>query len=37
MKYEDANMSRIYIYMVYSGFKGAFGGMDHIILFSFRL
>ena len=33
MMYEDAKMSRKYIYTAYSDFKEAFGGMDHIILF----
>ena len=31
--YEDAKISRRNIYTVYSDFKGAFGGMDHRILF----
>ena len=30
--YEDAKMTKN-IYIAYSDFKGAFGGMDHIILF----
>jgi hypothetical protein len=33
MMYEDANMSKKNIYTAYSDFKGAFGGMDHRILF----
>ncbi len=33
MIYEDAKMSKKHIYTAYSDFKGAFGGMDHIILF----
>jgi len=33
MMYEDAKMSIKYIYMAYSDFKGAFRGMDHILLF----
>ena len=31
--YEDAKLSRQNIYTTYSDFKGAFGGMDHRILF----
>jgi hypothetical protein len=31
--YEDAKMSKTHIYMAYSDFKGAFGGMGHRILF----
>ena len=33
MMYEDAKISKKYIYTAYSDFKGAFGGMDHRILF----
>ncbi len=33
MMYEDAKISKRNIYTVYSDFKGAFGGMDHRILF----
>jgi hypothetical protein len=33
MMYEDAKMSKKHIYTAYSDFKGAFGGMDHRILF----
>ncbi len=33
MIYEDAKLSRKLIYTAYSDFKGAFGGMDHIIPF----
>jgi hypothetical protein len=33
MTYEDAKMSKKHIYTAYSDFKGAFGGMDHRILF----
>ena len=33
MIYEDAKMSKEHIYTAYSDFKGAFGGMDHRILF----
>ena len=33
MVYEDAKLSKEYIYTSYSDFKGAFGGMDHSILF----
>ena len=33
MMYEDAKISRRNIYTAYSDFKGAFGGMDHRILF----
>ena len=33
MMYKDAKLSRKHIYTAYSDFKGAFGGMDHIILF----
>ncbi len=33
MMYEDAKISKIHIYTAFSDFKGAFGGMDHIILF----
>jgi hypothetical protein len=33
MMYEDAKMSKKHIYAAYSDFKGAFGGMDHRILF----
>ena len=33
MMYEDAKLSKRHIYTAYSDFKGAFGGMDHIILF----
>jgi hypothetical protein len=32
MMYEDAKMLKYHIYTAYSDFKGAFGGMDHIIL-----
>jgi hypothetical protein len=31
--YEDAKLSNKNIYTAYSDFKGAFGGMDHRILF----
>jgi hypothetical protein len=31
--YEDAKLSKQNIYTTYSDFKGAFGGMDHRILF----
>ncbi len=31
--YEDSKLSRKHIYTAYSYFKGAFGGMDHRILF----
>ncbi len=31
--YEDAKLSRKHIYTAYSDFKGAFGGMDHMIFF----
>ena len=30
--YEDATLSKKHIYTAYSDFKGAFGGIDHIIL-----
>ncbi len=33
MMYEDAKISKRSIYIAYSDFKGAFGGMDHMILF----
>jgi len=33
MLYEDAKISKRSIYTAYSDFKGAFGGMDHRILF----
>jgi len=33
MMYEDAKISERNIYTAYSDFKGAFGGMDHRILF----
>jgi len=33
MMYEDAKLSKNIIYTAYSDFKGAFGGMDHRILF----
>jgi len=33
MMYEDVKMSRKHIYMAYSDFKGAFGGMNHRIRF----
>jgi hypothetical protein len=33
MMYEDAKISKRTIYTAYSDFKGAFGGMDHRILF----
>jgi hypothetical protein len=33
MIYEDAKISKRNIYTTYSDFKGAFGGMDHRILF----
>ncbi len=33
MMYEDAKISKRYIYTAYSDFKDAFGGMDHRILF----
>jgi hypothetical protein len=33
MMYEDAKISKRNIYTAYSNFKGAFGGMDHRILF----
>ena len=33
MMYEDAKISKRNIYTAYSDFKGAFGGMDHRILF----
>jgi hypothetical protein len=33
MRYEDAKMSEKHIYTAYSDFKGAFGGMNHRILF----
>ena len=32
--YEDAKLSKKNIYTAYSDFKGAFGGMDHRILFN---
>ena len=32
--YEDAKLSKKNIYTAYSDFKGAFGGMDHRILFA---
>jgi hypothetical protein len=32
MMYEDAKISKRNIYITYSDFKGAFGGMDHRIL-----
>ena len=31
--YEDAKLSKQNIYTEYSDFKGAFGGMDHRIIF----
>ena len=31
--YEDAKLSNKNIYTAYSDFKGAFGGMDHRIIF----
>ena len=31
--YEEAKLSKHTIYTAYSDFKGAFGGMDHRILF----
>jgi hypothetical protein len=34
MMYEDAMLSTKIIYIAYSDFEGAFGGMDHRILFS---
>jgi len=33
MMYEDAKLSKTNIYTAYSDIKGAFGGMDHRILF----
>ena len=33
MMYEDAKLFKKNIYTAYSDFKGAFGGMDHRILF----
>ncbi len=33
MMYEDAKLSKKHIYTAYSDFKGAYGGMDHRILF----
>jgi hypothetical protein len=33
MVYEDAKLSKKHIYTAYSDFKGAFGSMDHRILF----
>jgi hypothetical protein len=33
MVYEDAKLSKKYIYTVYLDFKGAFGGNNHRILF----
>jgi hypothetical protein len=33
MMYEDAKLSKNNIYTAYSDLKGAFGGMDHSILF----
>jgi hypothetical protein len=36
MMYEDSKMSKKHIYTAYSDFKGAFGGMDHRILFKTR-
>jgi hypothetical protein len=33
MMYEDAKISKRYIYTAYSDFKGALGGMGHRILF----
>ncbi len=33
MMYEDAKMSNKHIYTAYSDFKGAFGGMEHRIIF----
>jgi hypothetical protein len=33
--YEDAKLSQQNIYTAYSDFKGAFGGMDHRILFHY--
>jgi hypothetical protein len=33
MVYEDAKQLKKHIYTAYSDFKGAFGGMDHRILF----
>ncbi len=33
MVYEDAKLSKNKIHTAYSDFKGAFGGMDHRILF----
>ena len=33
MMYEDAKISKRNIYTAYSNFKGAFGGMDHRVLF----
>jgi hypothetical protein len=33
MMYEDAKMTKKHIYTAYSDFKGAFGGMNHSILF----
>jgi hypothetical protein len=33
MMYEDAKMSKNHIYTAYSDFRGAFGGMDHRIIF----
>ena len=33
MMYEDAKISNKNIYTAYSDFKGAFGGIDHRILF----
>ena len=34
MMYEDAKLSRKHMNTAYSDFKGAFGGMDHRILFN---
>jgi hypothetical protein len=31
--YEDGKLSKKDIYITYSDFKGAFGGMDHCIVF----
>ena len=36
MMYEDAKITKENIYTAYSDFKGAFGGMDHRILFHLR-
>ena len=33
MMYKDAKLSKKDIYTAYSNFKGAFGGMDHHILY----